>query len=60
MRAEADEDDEDEELGLFFFTVIDGRRKDGRVSLRIREEMKDLSFKELKNFDRRMGDVGMT
>ena len=44
----------------FSFTVIDGRRKDGRVSLRIREEMKDLSFKELKNFDRRMGDVGMT
>ena len=26
----------------FSFTVIDGRRKDGRVSLRIREEMKDL------------------
>ena len=26
----------------FSFTAIDGRRKDGRVSLRIREEMKDL------------------
>ena len=26
----------------FSFTVIDGRRKDGRVSLRIGEEMKDL------------------
>ena len=26
----------------FSFTVIDRRRKDGRVSLRIREEMKDL------------------
>ena len=26
----------------FSFTVIDGRRNDGRVSLRIGEEMKDL------------------
>ena len=26
----------------FSFTVIDGRRMDGRVSLRIGEEMKDL------------------
>ena len=41
MRAEADEDDESESWG-FSFTETDGRRNDGRASLRIGEEVRDL------------------